>query len=198
MNKQLLEEAELIKNVCNEGCSVSLEKLVKKYAPMIELTRKNFQLNLYERDDWFQEARIVCHKTCLLFDGSQGSKFGCFFKMRFHNHATNLLRSQMTYKRRSNHNTVSWNKLEDFDPEFFEALLTSEFNVGHDIDFLSLEIDQYLQELTTIERQAYQVLLGEVSIEQACLNSDCDKRKMNRAIIRCKQKLKQFYETVSR
>ena len=58
-----------IEQVRTNRDSPALDKLVKKYHPMIDNLAKHYYIVGFDREDWYQEAFIICYETCQIFDG---------------------------------------------------------------------------------------------------------------------------------
>jgi Sigma-70 region 2. len=95
------KESLWIRLVKENDDSHALEKLVKRYRPMIDNMYLQYYIVGYDRNDWYQEAFLVCYQTCVLYDGQAGSKFGSFFKMKFKNHVIDIIRRENAVKRRA-------------------------------------------------------------------------------------------------
>ncbi|NVY95988.1 sigma-70 family RNA polymerase sigma factor [Lactobacillus sp. DCY120] len=185
----LQEEQHWIRAVKLQHSSQSLEQLFKKYRPMIENLCNLHQLRLYDREDWYQEARIVCFETCLIYDCSQGSKFGSFFKLRLKNHLANLLRYQLAFKRRSNVATVSFEQLLQEDPELEDLLAIFGRASNERIIF---EYRTFIHQLSTIEIKGFQILLGLNTPEQVTQSGTYTKVQVQRAMSRSRVKFRSF------
>lgn len=185
MNKT---ETNLILRVKYENDSHSLQKLIKRYRPMIENLFRQYYVHGYDHNDWYQEAFIVCHKTCLIFNGSNGSQFGSFFKMRFKNHIIDIVRKENTHKRQANQNANSF--------EVYLVEDNQDFISSHHIKMIDLVngLDEYFDDLSHREAIALRYLLGKITFEEACKKANCSKEQMVRATSRCKTKIKdQFH-----
>ncbi|MFC6322895.1 sigma-70 family RNA polymerase sigma factor [Companilactobacillus baiquanensis] len=181
MNKT---ETNLILRVKNENDSNSLQKLIKRYRPMIENLFQQYYIHGYDRNDWYQEAFIVCHKTCLIFNGNNGSQFGSFFKMRFKNHIIDIVRRENTFKRQANQNA---NSFEVYLVENNQSFITNQN--AKMVDLVN-GLDDYFNDLSHREALALRYLLGKIKFSEACEKAKCTKEQMVRATSRCKTKIK--------
>lgn len=181
MNKT---EASLILRVRNENDSNSLQKLIKRYRPMIESLFQQYYIHGYDRNDWYQEAFIVFHETCVIFNGDNGSQFGSFFKMRFKNHIIDIVRRENTYKRQANQNAHSF---EVYLVENHQAFVSNHHTKMVD---LVNGLEDYFNDLSHREILAIRYLLGQIELSEACKRANCTEEQMIRAISRCKTKIK--------
>ena len=179
----LLEtETELIRLIREDGDSDALQLLVQRYQPMIENFYHQYHISLYDRSDWDQIGYIVCHETCHIFNGSSGSKFGSFFKLRFKNHIIDTIRRQATNKRQANHLAQSY---EMIIPTELPAKLIREY--GH-LENTTDYIKSIIADFSRLELQALRFMLGEIDLQAACALSNCTEEQLKRAGNRCQAK----------
>jgi len=179
-----ISETDLISMVKRGNDSDSLQKLIKRYKPMIENLFQQYYIHGYDRNDWYQEAFIVCHETCMIFNGSNGSQFGSFFKMRFKNHIIDIVRRENTDKRQANQNTHSF---EVYLVEDHQSFISNQHTKM--VDLVNC-LEGYFNDLSHREALALQFLLGKIGLEDACVSAQCSKEQMVRATSRCKTKIK--------
>lgn len=182
-------ENKWVAQVVNESDSRALKKLFNKYKPMVETVAENFYIRTFDHDDWIQEGLIVCHETCFKFDGSQGSKFGSFFKLRFENHARSLLRKELAKKRTLDKISSSYEESINNDSADY-GILGSRVKNEYTLD--PLELDGFYEILSEIEFEAFKVLMGKASMEEVCENYHCSVQQVNAAMARCKKKFVDF------
>ncbi|WP_334329042.1 sigma-70 family RNA polymerase sigma factor [Companilactobacillus sp. HBUAS59699] len=179
-------ELALINLVKEDANSLALESLVERYRPMIDNLYFQYKIGLYDKNDWYQEALIVCYATCQIFDGTSGSKFGSFYKLKFKNHIIDIVRRENTVKRQANQLACSYEQIiTDENPTEFVK------NHAHLLD-TSSHLQQAVQELSKLELIALQFLLGEIKIHIACEMAMCDVRQIHRAASRCKDKFTKY------
>ncbi|WP_125761723.1 hypothetical protein [Companilactobacillus hulinensis] len=178
-------EIELIRLV-KEKNDTALESLVDRYRPMIDNLYFQYKIGLYDRNDWYQEALMVCYATCLIFDGASGSKFGSFFKLKFKNHIIDIVRRENTFKRQANQFACSYEKIiaDDNSTEFIQ-------NYVHLLDTSSY-LEEAISDLSKLELVALQFLLGELKLQIACDIGGCNSKQLNRAANRCRMKIMQY------
>ncbi|UQS82409.1 hypothetical protein MOO45_01595 [Bombilactobacillus folatiphilus] len=191
------QELTWVKAVREQNDSAALEKLFYKYLPLIENTRRRYQLRLFDQDDWRQEARIVCVETCRRFNEQQGSKFGSFYKLRLQNHWTNLLRQQLAVKRQTNTQAVSMEALKQANPDL-ENDLQADYNVNaskNEIEFLFQDFRKLLEHLSLVELQGLQMLLG-TKMTYLVQTSPYSAKQISQASQRSRSKFMAFYHGV--
>ncbi|WP_099975150.1 sigma-70 family RNA polymerase sigma factor [Lactobacillus terrae] len=179
------EELCLIDSVKKWNCSGSLEKLVCKYKPMIESLYQSYNINGFDKDDWYQEAFIVCHQTCISFNGDNGSKFGSFFKLKFKHHIIDMIRKENANKRVANQGTSSYDMLTE------DNIPSPVIRVSHEESRgFTPQFEKALEKLSDVELISFNYLLGDIAFEDACKKARCTEDQMHRAINRCQIKLK--------
>lgn len=182
MNSFEIELIKLVKEKNNEA----LESLVDRYKPMIDNMYFQYKIGIFDRNDWYQEALLVCYSTCQIFDGASGSKFGSFFKLKFKNHIIDIVRSENTFKRQANQLACSYELIMDGDnpAEFIQ-------NYVHLLN-TSKHLEEAISELSSLELIALQFLLGEIKMKIACEIGSCNSKQLNRAVNRCRMKMIQY------
>lgn len=138
-----------------------------------------YHLQLFDRDDWYQEALLVCYETCLIFNAARGSKFGSFYKLRLQNRIANLIRQQLAFKCRSNVAALSFEHLLDLDPDL-EGWLRSTMSLLCIEEIV--ETKCYVQQLSPVGLKSLCIVLGQCSLEQAVQRSIYSTAQLQRAI----------------
>lgn len=179
-------ELALINLVKEDKNSKALESLVERYRPMIDNLYFQYKIGLYDQSDWYQEALIVCYATCKIFDGTSGSKFGSFFKLKFKNHIIDIVRRENTVKRQANQLACSYEQVitDENSNEFVR-------NYVHLLD-TSSHFEEMVKELSKLELIALQFLLGELKMHIACEMAMCDTSQLGRAANRCRLKIMEY------
>ena len=182
MNNKV-EEQLWIHRVKIDGDSVALNNLVKKYQPMIENAYKHYYVKSYDRDDWYQEAMLVCYQSCRLFDGTTGSKFGSFYKMKFKHHIIDLIRRENANKRKIN--------------GFTEELKSHHYNMITAPSYkLAVELVDHIKkitgDLTTLELLALRFVFGEITLDEGCNLANCNVQKFRRTVHNLKKRIFSF------
>lgn len=183
---QNINENELIIRVKDHKDSDALHGLITKYQPMIDSMYKMYWLNGYDRKDWYQESYIVCYETCQRYNGERGSKFANFFKMRFNNHIVSLIRAQQAAKRQINAEACSYEELLLNGDSVLEYLHKPAPRTMDLID----HFEQLIEDLSDLELAAFQVILGDLTVDEVCELHNCDDKQLFRAASRCKSKIK--------
>ncbi|MGR3741365.1 hypothetical protein [Companilactobacillus sp. DQM5] len=185
--KEKSDDLELVNLVKYQNSSEALKKLFNKFLPITEGIISMYYIRNFDRNDWIQEAYIVCHETCFRFNGEQGSKFGNFYKMRLANHAKSLLRRELALKRKINKEASSFETsiIEDsFEGGFVGANHTVIYN--HEI----FDLDDFMGGLTKIETEVFKMLLGYKKANEIKAN----KRQIQLAQTNCKKKLLDYFK----
>lgn len=178
-------EKDLIVRVKNHNDSDALQLLIQKYQPMIDNMHNMYWLNGYDKSDWYQESYIVCYETCQKFDGTQGSRFANFFKMRFNNHIVSLIRAQRAAKRAVNVEACSYEELLLNSESILEFLHKP---APRTMDLIN-HLEMLIEDLSDLELAAFQVILGDLSMQDVCERLNCTDQQLIRAASRCKTKI---------
>ncbi|MCD5560925.1 sigma-70 family RNA polymerase sigma factor [Lactobacillus delbrueckii subsp. lactis] len=108
----------LISRIQKDDDEQALKELYYSCLPVIGGTIKQYFVELYDSQDWEQEALILCYKTAKCFDLKQGKPFVGFYKVSLHNRDINLIRRGKRKKRLAASDQVYW---EDVTPELEQA-----------------------------------------------------------------------------
>lgn len=179
------EEAVWIEQVRSNHDSNALSCLINKYRPMIDNMRAHYYIKSLDRNDWYQEAFWICYQTCNLFDGTTGSKFGSFFKMKFKHRVIDIIRKENSQKRKLNNIAEP---LEKIDTK--RLTIPSHRNQIELFDTLN-----YLaKKMTKTEIVALRYAMGHLSLRQACEQAQTDERQIRQAVYSCHRKIKKARE----
>lgn len=182
------QENQWITLIKEQDDSQALDRLVRRYRPMIDNMYIKYFIDGYDRNDWYQEAFLVCYQTCKLFDSNSGSKFGSFFKLKFQNHIIDIIRRENAYKRKANQGTESYDKL------LVSGKLDDQIIENDDCVDISNQLEKIIAKMNCIELVAFQFLLGKISMHNACTEAKCDMKQIVQAINRCKKKIKRNHK----
>lgn len=182
-NKGPEYEAELIKKIQKFADGSALKQLYAIYKPLIITVRSKYYLRLYDEQDWEQEALIVCYESAMEFKEKRGS-FGSYFKKRLNNHAINILRYQLSQRRKPDNESVSW-----------EKLLLAEGSV-HEPQVLDFRLpskmiyDEWLPHLSDLELTALLISLGKIDEKYVKESLNINSATISRAKFRALQKIR--------
>lgn len=185
------EENRLVERV-KLGDSVALAQLVEKYKPLIFRIMGQYQLHLYDTDDWLQEARIECYLTAQKFDASTGSRFGSFFKLRFQNSTISKVRQQMAQKRRSNCQAHSLDSILINKYDLLPSELTTEKDSA---ECVLADLEAYTRSLSFLEIQALLINLGKKTLTQTLEQYEFEEEALKNAQQRVRTKLRNHLRT---
>lgn len=178
-------ELELIKKVQKLADGAALKELCKIYEPMINTVKSKYYLRLYDGQDWDQEAMIICYQAAMDFSEKRGG-FGSYFKKRLNNHAIGILRYHLSKKRKTNNESISWERLFFDDVGIREPQAATSFNIPSTILY-----DEWLSKLSDLELTALLISLGKVDAEYVKKSLNIDMQTINRAKFRALQKIRQ-------
>lgn len=174
------DETLWIDQIRTNNDSFALSKLIEKYRPMIDNMCNKYYIVGFDHSDWYQEAFFICYQTCKIFDGSTGSKFGSFFKLRFRNRAIDLIRRENANKRKVN--TLA-KLLEESDQD--QLTTPSHRRLVE----LSEHIEQVTSTMGQDELVAMQFIFGKITLKKACDDINCDEKRFQEIVFSCKKKI---------
>lgn len=183
-NKSPEKELELIKKVQKFADGDALKKLCKLYLPMINAVKSKYYLKLYDKQDWEQEALIVCYQSAMDFSEKRG-RFGSYFKKRLNNHAISILRYQLSKGRKANNDTVSWDSLSLVDGGVHEPR-TLNMHIPSSVVY-----DEWVSRLSDLELTALLINLGKIDEEFVKESLNIDNSTIRRARLRALYKIRQ-------
>lgn len=178
--KQLISDTELIRRA-NAGDSISFTALFKRYLPLVRKLQRQYYFKQLDRDDWEQEAQIVCWKIIKKFDENNGATFGSFFKISLRNRAFDILRREK--------------KIESVNQSFKQAdeadnVVDYSRSRPDDCAICQTEVDEFLTYCSSFELSVFDLITkGHTKTEMRRI-LNCDERSIDGALNRCRKKLK--------
>lgn len=157
-------------------------QLFDQYKPMVLTVTKAYYIRDYSLDDWLQEARIALLKAIKSYDGTQGSKFGPFYRLVLLSHIHSLLRRHLAQKRVADTQAVVMANPGAILPPSFASGRRIEDNM-----VLRSELRNYVASLSPLERQGLLLMINEPA--------GTVKTSYRRAIERSKIKLTKYLLT---
>lgn len=176
----MTKEEKLIKKV-QAGDDQALEKLFQLYAPLVNSIVKQFYLHHYDRNDWDQEAMIVCYEAALVFSPQKG-KFGSLYKTKLSNHARTLVRYNMARRRQIYSQSIP---LEQANIQGVNEPRRSGLSIPIDETY-----NNFVNSLSHVELIALLTIIGEISTEYAIDHLNIEAMKLVRARSRTLQKMR--------
>lgn len=175
--------------LAKNGDSQAFRQLFAQYQPIVFKMQKKYFLKDLEREDWQQEGRIVFYQSLQGFDAEKGLTLGYFFKLNFERHVFSLLRKQGALKRRAALLSVSYEgRLEKHGEQFIcENKETYSFT---QTICLQDQLSGFTADLSSLERQVFELYLANVDILVITKQLDCHENKVKNALERIKRKFK--------
>ncbi|WEV70524.1 sigma-70 family RNA polymerase sigma factor [Lactobacillus sp. ESL0785] len=178
IEKELIEQIKL-------GNDEALRQLCCYYQPLINNLERQYFIRSYDRQDWQQDAMIICYETALNYDSARG-KFGSYFKTRLTNHIKTLLRYEMAYRRRALAQSISLEAAVESGLSSLHQPLTQAIEIP-----LSEKFAELLTQLSDLEIKALLIILGKWSQEEALKKLKIEQITLIRARSRLMQKMRQ-------
>ncbi|WP_137601361.1 sigma-70 family RNA polymerase sigma factor [Paucilactobacillus nenjiangensis] len=178
--KHLISDTELITRF-NAGDSISFTALFKRYLPLVHKMQRQYYFKQYDREDWEQEARIVCLKVIRQFDENNGATFGSFFKISLRNRAFDIIRRE---KRIEYVNETITSDEEN------EVLVDYSRSQPDECAICHTQIDEFLTYCSPFELNVFDLIVKGRTRSEIKILLKCDQRSIDGALSRCRKKLK--------
>ena len=172
----------LISRIQKDDDEQALKELYYSCLPVIGGTIKQYFVELYDSQDWEQEALILCYKTAKRFDLKQGKPFVGFYKVSLHNRAINLIRRGKRKKRLAASDQVYW---EDVAPELEQAACLIASPPAPVLDWRDL-----VESLSMLELEELLLELGYKQAGEIKRQYQVNEMGLRRAKYRVKEKIK--------
>lgn len=172
------------------------EVLMRRYAPLVGKVVQKYFLRGFDRDDLWQESRLVLYHTIYSYKEAEGHTFGKFYQRTLTNHFTSLVRKETAQKRHAGNLAVSYEGLAEKGVNFHEeGKGYNELNPLEQV-LLKDKLEKYSNSLSPLERQVFGAHMMNHSIEEIAESMDAKVSKIKNALDRCKRKLReQMHET---
>lgn len=170
-----VKERKLIKKV-KAGDDEALEKLFVLYKPLVNSVVKKYYLGHYDRNDWEQEAMIICYEAALVYSSEKGN-FGSLYKTKLSNHARTLIRYNNAFKRQVYDQSISWESVKIQEPRRSELAIP-----------INDTYNEFVKSLSRLELIALMTIIGEMSAEYVIDHLKIEAIQLIRARSRALQK----------
>jgi RNA polymerase sporulation-specific sigma factor len=175
-----VKERKLIKKV-KAGDDEALEKLFVLYKPLVNSVVKKYYLGHYDRNDWEQEAMIICYEAALVYSSEKGN-FGSLYKTKLSNHARTLIRYNNAFKRQVYDQSISW---ESVKIQGIQEPRRSELAIP-----INDTYNEFVKSLSRLELIALMTIIGEMSAEYVIDHLKIEAIQLIRARSRTLQKMR--------
>lgn len=136
-----------------------LSKIYQQYRPLVLSICKRYYLRLYDKEDLYQEAMIVCFKSLKSYNIDYQISFGAFYKLNLERHFCSLLRHEKSQKRILDSSATSYEQyLEDNTSEICDRITTFSYDIER--TFLSkIDFQNILSQLSNFEKDVLHIHL---------------------------------------
>lgn len=189
----LMSDEELIRMI-RDGDGYPFQILFSRYHPLVTNLTKEYYLKSYEKEDLWQEARMVFHKTIQTYDKAKGHTFGNFYKLNFKHHIFSLIRKDMAKKRRIEKIVESLDGMLEKGMSPHYIMNGKEGLSALDILQVKEKLAGYHHTLSNLEQQVFSLYLKNKEIDEIAKQLKCDSLQIKNALDRCKRKMKQVLE----
>lgn len=179
-----------IMDMIKKGDYSSFEVLFQRYLPVVKCTIKDLYIKGFDRDDFFQEARITFSKAIHFYDSERGLTIGNYFKLNLKHHFFTLVRKDMAQKRRISKVSESWeNLLENGSSPYYTEQYIREMAFERDLEVKEC-LPEYIESLSEFECQVFFLHLRNADKQDIADELNCNVTQVVNALDRCKRKLK--------
>lgn len=179
-------------NGAKDGKALSFDAVWESYQPLLHHVvfdvKQKFSLPESDRDDLMQEAAIALYNSACSFDDSKGVSFGLYAKICIKNRLISFIRREYNGNLRADSldqvdsvNPVS----SDFTPE--QLIISKEA--------LAEWNEKISASLTDFERSVFWLYLGGMSYTDIAEALHKQKKSVDNAIVRIKNKLRKLLKT---
>lgn len=199
MSQHLSNEA-IVHQLKYEGFDEQLfEELFYRFVPLYHKLKKQIRIADFEKDDYYQEARISLYQAINHYHPHQKSYFSSFFLTVYRNNLINHLRRQLSQKNLSNHDTLSLDLTADHLDENHSGynladILNKNQEPIENQFFAKENFANFLQSLSSFERQVlyHRMIQEDNSSGHIAQVLGIKKRSVENALARCWKKSKDY------
>lgn len=166
--------------------------LFQRFYPLIYKFEKTYRFKTVERDDLFQEARIVLYRSINEYDGNRGLQFAGFYKLMLQNRIFSLIRRESALKRKSEKYVTSYTRVGEID--FVDSFTAEKRKIeveGLDsiIHVREMSIG-YFETLSSFEKDVFRNYMKGDDYEAIAKKTNKSVKQVQYAYDRCRQKMK--------
>lgn len=192
----LLRAPEELVGLIKEGETVYFEELFTRFLPLVKKMNAKYYLRFMEKDDFWQEARIVLHKAVVAYDSEKGLQFSGFFKLMLEHHVYSLIRKETALKRKIDKGAVSLDQLMENEAGSHSNRAlngTTMHQVSpEDVVQVRESATGYFDGLSLFEQDVFRLYLLGKEFPMIAEELDCEMTQIKNAFDRCKQKMKRL------
>lgn len=167
------------------------ECLADQCKPLIFGAIDKYYISGFEREDYWQEANKALFEAVNKYDILQERDFTYYFYQLMINHFNDLVRRDLALKRRGN--TTKRSHIE-IDTALEERKQRDSYagNTPEEALLIKEAYEEYIPLLSPFEKKVLTATMEANTKEEIAQELKCTKEKVNHALYRCKQKLKQM------
>lgn len=166
------------------------EVLLMRYYPLVGKATQGFFIRGYDKDDFWQEARMVFYHAVYSYDETKGFTFGKFFQLALRNHIYSLVRRDMAQKRTMEKTAISLEGLAEKGICPFEGKESSKEPSPLDYAIVNDQLSEYASSLSPLEQKVFSTYLQDGTLEEMAKEFDTTVDQIKNALDRCKRKMK--------
>lgn len=168
------------------------DSLFLRFHPLVNKFCTMYRVRTMEREDLYQESRIVLLEAIQLYDGEKGLKFAAYYKLLLQHHIYNLLRKDTAMKRRIDYEAISYDFLHDKNNtennlHFYKKVDASSPESILEVKEATMD---YFDKLSDFEQEVFRFYLEGLDKKEIAVRINSTLDQVQNAYDRCRQKLK--------
>ena len=186
-----LTDLEII-SIIQGGDYYPFELLFLRYEPLVKKMVQTYYLQGYEKDDFYQESRLVFDKVIKTYDSERGLTFGSFYKVTLRHHFFSLIRKDMAKKRKADKFADSLEMLAEAGKLPNSMFAKSDYTYQEALE-VKESIPGYFSALSGLEYETFTRYLKNATIKEIAQELHCEEIKVINALDRCKRKMRHYF-----
>lgn len=166
------------------------EVLLLRYYPLVGKATQGFFIRGYDKDDFWQEARMVFYHAVYSYDETKGFTFGKFFQLALRNHIYSLVRKDMAQKRTMEKTATSLEGLTEKGICPYGGKESSQEPTPLEYAMVNDQLSDYSNSLSHLEKKVFGAYLKHETIEGMAEQFGTTINQIKNALDRCKRKMK--------
>lgn len=181
-----------------QGNSMYFEELFYRFLPLVKKFNKAYYLRSLEQEDFWQEARMVLHKTVQSYVPEKGLQFASFYKLTLKHHIFSLIRKESAVKRKIDKGSVSLDEILESQysnhTEFsFEGVASMRFS-PEEIVMVKESASGYFELLSDFEQAVFVRFLKGSAFQTIAEDLNCEVTSIKNAYDRCHRKMRRLLD----
>lgn len=172
------------------GDTTKFEPLFECFHPLVRKFIRQYRIRSMDKDDIFQEARIILHEAVKHYEHERASSFSTYYSILLKHRIFSLIRRETALKRTSDFESISLESLEK--NSYFSPY--EQVNVSpEDIIQVNETFFETLDDLSKFERDVFCSYLAGQEKTEIAKEKSRSLQQIQRAYDRCVMKFKKHF-----